>query len=666
MAVLQMQHINIYALKKDKKQMLELLQRRGVVEITDTQADDEVFYKEDVSEKISMFERHIHLAQESQAILEKYVPKKKALLSMLEGKSTLSEEDYEQFCIENEKALNIANDICMLEKQVAEQKAEILRLQTEKETLSSWTSLDIPLNYKGTKYTSAFIGTLPSLWTLEMVYEQLAMAMPVNVDIISSSNYQTCIFVICVKEKKDDVFDLLRSIGFSYVDVHTNKSPKDEITNIENQIILAKKIIQESEEKIKSYDKQREKLMFLEDYSALCSQKYEAIGHLMQTEKVFMISGYISKNEGERLNKELVQKFDTFIELEDPSEDEDVPVILENNGFSRPLEGVVEAYSPPGKGETDPTMVMSLFYYALFGLMLSDAIYGFIIALACAIGLIKYKHTLEDSMKNTLKMYLFCGISTVFWGVMFGSYLGDIVDIVSETFFGQKVSIPALWFYPVNEPMRMLVFSMLIGVIHLYTGLGMKLYACIKQKDYKSLIYDVIFWFILLTSCIMLLLSAKMFVDIAGLSFILPPGVAKVAAVLAVISAAGITLTNGRESKNPFKRFLKGLYALYGITGYLSDVLSYSRLLALGLATGVICTVINKMAAMVAKGPIGVIIFVIILVFGHLMNLAINALGAYVHTNRLQYVEFFGKFYDGGGRMFEPFKSKTKYYKIKE
>lgn len=666
MAVLQMQRINIYALKKDKKQMLDLLQRRGVVEITDTQADDEVFYKEDVSEKISMFEKHIHLAQESQAILEKYVPKKKALLSMLEGKSTLSEEEYEQFCLENEKALNIANDICVLEKQVAEQKAEILKLQAEKETLSSWTSLDIPLNYKGSKYTSAFIGTLSNLWTLEMIYEQLAMVMPVNVDIISSSNYQTCIFVICVKDKKDEVFDLLRGIGFSYMDVHTDKSPKDEITRIEQQIKEARNMIQEAESKIKSYDKQREKLLFLEDYSALCVQKYEAIGHLMQTEKVFMISGYISKNEGETLNKELVQNFDTFIELEDPSGDEEVPIILQNNGFSRPLEGIVQAYSPPGKGETDPTMVMSLFYYALFGLMLSDAVYGFIIALACAIGLIKYKHTLEDSMKNTLKMYLFCGISTVFWGVMFGSYLGDIVDIVSETFFGQKVSIPALWFYPVNEPMRMLVFSMLIGVIHLYTGLGMKLYACIKQKDYKALIYDVIFWFILLTSSIMLLLSAKMFVDIAGLSFILPPSVAKVAAILAIISAAGITLTNGRESKNPFKRFLKGLYALYGITGYLSDVLSYSRLLALGLATGVICTVINKMAAMVANGPIGVIIFIVILIFGHLMNLAINALGAYVHTNRLQYVEFFGKFYDGGGRMFEPFKSKTKYYKIKE
>ncbi len=666
MAVLQMQRINIYALKNDKKQILEFMQRLGVVEITDTQINDEVFYKEDVSEKISMLEKYINLAQEARGILDKYVPKKKDMLSVLKGKSTLSEEEYEQFCIENDQAITIASDICVLEKQIAEQKAEILKLQVEKETLSSWTNLDIPLNYKGTKFTSSFIGTLPSLWTLEMIYEQLAIEMPVNVDIISASPNQTCIFVICIKEKKEAIFDLLRGIGFSYMDVHSDSSPKDEIAKIEAQIIATKKGIEEAEEKIKSYDSQKNKLLFLEDYSALCSQKYEAIGHLMQTEKIFMISGYISKNEGEALKSEITEKFEAFIELEEPNEDEDVPVLLQNNGFSKPLEGIVQAYSPPGKSETDPTMVMSLFYYMLFGLMLSDAVYGFIIALACAICLIKYKHTLEASMKNTLKMYLYCGISTIFWGVMFGSYLGDIVDIVSETFFGQKVSIPALWFYPVNEPMRMLVFAMLIGVIHLYTGLGMKLYGCIRQKDYKAVIYDVILWFILLTSSIMLLLSAQMFVDIAGISFVLPPSVGKLAGILFVISSIGITLTNGRESRNPFKRFLKGLYALYGITGYLSDVLSYSRLLALGLATGVICTVINKMASMVANGPIGVIIFIIILVFGHLMNLAINALGAYVHTNRLQYVEFFGKFYDGGGRMFEPFKSKTKYYKIKE
>jgi V/A-type H+-transporting ATPase subunit I len=193
-----------------------------------------------------------------------------------------------------------------------------------------------------------------------------------------------------------------------------------------------------------------------------------------------------------------------------------------------------------------------------------------------------------------------------------------------------------------------------------------KLYQCLKQKDYKAAIYDALFWYILLISSILMLLPTQMFADIVGTQIYIPSVVSKAMPILFALSAIGIILTNGRESKNPFKRFLKGLYALYGITGYLSDVLSYSRLLALGLATGVICMVINKMASMVGGGVIGAILFTIIVILGNILNIAINALGAYVHTNRLQYVEFFGKFYEGGGRKFNPFSVKTKYYKFKE
>lgn len=301
--------------------------------------------------------------------------------------------------------------------------------------------------------------------------------------------------------------------------------------------------------------------------------------------------------------------------------------------------------------------------------MLSDAVYGAIIVIACLAGLLKYRYSLENNIKNILIMYLFCGISTVFWGVMFGSYLGDLVDIVSKTFFGKMVSIPPLWFFPIKEPIRMLAFSMLVGVIHLYFALGMRFYQCLKHKDYKAVMYDVIFWYMLLTGAILKLLSMKMFTNILGLSSALPDSVGNIAGIFAVIASVGIILTNGRESKNPFKRFLKGLYAFYGITGYLSDILSYSRLLALGLATGVICTVVNQIAAMVAGSfgmPFNIIVFILICIFGHLLNIAISVLGAYVHTTRLQYVEFFGKFYQGGGRKFSPFSVKTKYYKFME
>jgi V/A-type H+-transporting ATPase subunit I len=436
---------------------------------------------------------------------------------------------------------------------------------------------------------------------------------------------------------------------------------------LESQIEQTKSEILVEEEEIKSYEIYMDDICFLQDYDTMRAEKYEVISRLLQSNKVFVLTGYIPEVDASSLSEELNNRFAIATELEVPSEEEDVPVKLHNNGFSSPLEGVLNSFSPPGKGEIDPTMIMSLFYYFLFGLMLSDAGYGAIMAGACAFGLIKFKNKLENSMRKVLKMYLFCGISTIFWGIMFGSYFGDIVDVVSNTFFGNKITIPPLWFFPVNNPMKMLAFSMLIGIVHILTGLFIKLYQCIKQKDYASAMYDVIFWLVLVISSAFLLLSMDMVTGILGLTFKMPSIIATISGILAAASSIGIILTNGRESRNPFKRFLKGLYAFYGITGYLSDVLSYSRLLALGLATGIVASVINQMAGMVGSaGAIGVVIFIIIEIFGHTLNLGINALGAYVHTNRLHYVEFFGKFYDGGGRTFTPFSGKTKYYKIKE
>jgi V/A-type H+-transporting ATPase subunit I len=522
------------------------------------------------------------------------------------------------------------------------------------------------MSFSGTRYTKSFIGTLSNTWTLEAVYESLADFMPLNVDIISTSKEQTCIFVLCTRDKADSVYEALRTIDFSHPNIAYDRTPAEQLKYLKNQISEAKTSIDNAIEEIKSYSDKKEDLLFLQDYDTMRAEKYEVIGKLLQTKNVFVITGYIPEKDAKSLTDDLNFRFDLALELEQPSEDEDVPVLLKNNAFSEPLESVVAGFSLPSKGEADPTTVMSFFYYLLFGIMLSDAGYGLLIAIGCGLALFKFKKTMETSVKNFLKMFFICGISTIFWGIMFGSYFGDLVDVISEAFFGGKVTIPPLWFFPVNEPMRMLTFAMTFGLIHLLTGLIMKLYQLLKQKDYKSIGYDVITWFLLIVSLTIMLISAEMFKGILGISFTLPPVVSQSASIIAVVSAVMIILTNGRESRNPFKRFLKGLYALYGITGYLSDVLSYSRLLALGLATGVISNVINKMAAMTAGMFLGPVFFIIIVLFGHALNIAINMLGAYVHTNRLQYVEFFGKFYEGGGRSFNPFHMNTKYYKVKE
>ena len=170
----------------------------------------------------------------------------------------------------------------------------------------------------------------------------------------------------------------------------------------------------------------------------------------------------------------------------------------------------------------------------------------------------------------------------------------------------------------------------------------------------------------MLIGLVVWLTSTDMLRSMANLTFTIPVPVVTAAKILAGLSAIGIIATAGRESRAPFKRLLKGLYGLYGVTSYLSDVLSYARLLALGLATGVIASVINQMGSMVGDSVFGVIVFILVFIGGHLFNLAINLLGAYVHTNRLQYVEFFGKFYEGGGEKYTPFAANTKFFTIKE
>ena len=338
---------------------------------------------------------------------------------------------------------------------------------------------------------------------------------------------------------------------------------------------------------------------------------------------------------------------------------------LKNSTFAESAEGVTASFGLPARGEMDPTSVMSRCYVFFFGLMLSDAAYGLIVFLACFILLKKFPR-MGSGLKKSIRLFMYCGVSTLFWGVMFGGYFGDAVNVISRTFFGREISIPAVWFTPLDDPMKMLVMSMLFGVIHLFLGLGLKGYMLLKDKRILDFFCDVVLWYCLLTGLILILLPSELFASMSQMTIVFPEPVNLLAKVLAIGGAAGILLMSGRSSKNPALRLALGAYDLYNITSWLSDVLSYSRLLALGLATGVIASVINQMGSMAGNGILGAVVFILVFLVGHGFNLAINLLGAYVHTCRLQYVEFFGKFYEGGGRMFEPFRRNTKYADIKE
>ena len=273
----------------------------------------------------------------------------------------------------------------------------------------------------------------------------------------------------------------------------------------------------------------------------------------------------------------------------------------------------------------------------------------------------------EGTMKM-IQLFFFCGLSTTFWGIMYGGFFGDAIDVIAKTFFGYSGDgvVKALWFEPLADPMRLLIWCMLFGVIHLFVGLGIKGYEYLKAGDVVGFVSDIVSWYAFLMGLILMLVPSDLFASIAGQQFNLPAIVGPLSKVLTIAGLVIILLMSGRGRKNWALRIALGAYDIYGVTGWLSDVLSYSRLLALGLATGVIGNVINMMASMFGGGVVGAILFIVIFVLGHTLNIGINALGAYVHTNRLQYVEFFGKFYEAGGRPFAPFQNANKYVEIKE
>ena len=666
MAVLPMKSISICALKKERKALMEDLQRKGILEISNTKSKSKAFYKEDTLQQTAAFTKYIQTATSALEILNKYSPEKKSLLSSLEGRKPLDVKEYDAFYAKRTSTYEDACQIVAFSKSIWDKKAEQQKMDLQIAALSPWQSLDVPLSFPGTKRTSVFIGTLPGIWDGERLSVLLAECGPTDVNIISVLGDSTCVYVMVMKDFSDKAYELLRSHGFARPAANCVLPPKDQQEEYIKQKNALEEEITTATIGIVALADKREELQFFVDFQTMRAEKYQEIEHLLQSNHTFILTGYVAEVNAKYLKDYIETKYMAAVEIMEPGAKEDVPVIFKNNGFASPLEGVTAGFSPPGKGEMDPTFVMSLFYYMLFGIMFSDAGYGLILALVCGIVLAKYKN-MEEGMHKLVKMFLFCGIATAFWGFIFGSFFGDAVGVVAKSFFGSDVTLAPIWFSPNDDPMKMLVFAMILGLIHLMTGLVMKFVTNVRNKKYLDAIYDSVFWMIFVLSCVVILMSVQTFVEIIGAQDQkLSAGTGKIAAIIAGLSALGIILTSGRESKNWFKRILKGIYGVYGITGYLSDVLSYSRLLALGLATGVIGSVVNAMGVMNDNIVVKTILFVVIFIVGHLLNFLINILGAYVHTNRLQYVEFFGKFYDGGGRLFRPFSAKTKYYKIKE
>lgn len=647
--IVKMSKLTLLGLEEEKKELLKSLMEFGAVEISDVNEDDydEAVHQPVIVDELQKIEADISDIGTSLGILDKYCPEKKGLFYC---RRQITADELNKTLEHKDKIWEKVNSIRQLENSLNEIKSEENKLNNTYLSLQQWKELPFPLQTEGTHKTIFQLGNVPSAVDLKKVEAELQEKAPCSfIGHVYSDADMHYIYLVCHKDAEQECFAYLKTQGYNRIMFAGLEGTASE--NIERISDKLKKLGAERNntiEKIKILKDDRNDIEVLYDTLCMERDRVKAIGNILATKKVFIIKGWIPEKVSQGAKQRLESKYTVSIDLEEPSEDEEFPVLLENKGIAEAGEPVSGMYSLPNCREIDPNAVMTPFFIMFFGLMLSDGGYGIIMVLLSAFVLWRVK--LEDSMRKFMKMVLYGGIATIFWGAMFGSWFGI-----------ESLSKYSLWINPVEKPELLLSWSLLFGVIHMYAGFALKAANLIRQKQYLDAVYDVGFRLIFYTGFILVLLPYVPEVDAEAAAPLINIG-----KYLLIIGAILNLLTQGRDKKNIIMKFFGGVLSLYDVVGFMSDVLSYSRLLALGLATGIIASIINTMSAMFAFPIVIKVLFMaILLLIGHAINFAINALGAYVHSCRLQYLEFFGKFFTGGGQPFKPLRANTKYITLK-
>lgn len=656
MAKVRLLHFQIASMLSESKGIVEHLQKCGYAHLENTK--DDALLKYDTEKIVRDFELEQDKVNRAISILEKTCEIKKGLIESFTDYKTVSYDRYKALSEKNDEAYRSCNEILLLEKENERLSDEINGKRMLIQYMQPWTSLDIVMGSRRTMSSRIYIGSFNRNLTEQGIINEIAAHNEqldgVAVEVICSQKLYTCAVIICHNSTATELEQVLQSIGFVHNDKMLPKLPSKIIEDANTEISALEEEIAVTNKKIKELSSCYDDLRFLYDWLTAQIDKYKAVELAASSEKAFFISGYIPEKEADELRFVIENKFNGHFEVTEPDYDNpDVPVLLENGSFAGGVEGITEMYSPVSNKDIDPNPVMAFFYYAFFGLMLSDAGYGALMVIFAIFAEKKLKAS--GSFKKTVNLAFYSGISSMIFGALFGGWFGDLIPVICTNFLGfEQAPSLALWLDPVSNSITLLVCCLGFGIVHLFAGLLLNAFKLIKRKNYTAAVFDTLPVMIFVTG--FAIFGADFLIEI-------PQAVKSVGNKLLLAGAVLIVLTAGRSAKNIIGKFGAGLYALYNTaSGYLGDILSYSRLLALGLVTGVIASSINLMATM----PGNAVLFVIILFVGHTINIAINLIGTYVHTNRLQYVEFFSKFYEGEGTVFTPFRINSKHFIIKE
>ncbi|MBS4960673.1 MAG: V-type ATP synthase subunit I [Clostridiales bacterium] len=641
MSIAKMKKIRVVALSEDKDQFLKDLMHLGCIQIvqsSDKLTDPQwaaLLTKE--NSHAMEFGSKLSSVTNALAVLKKYAPPKRSLFIK---RSEIKEQEFLNDSV-MEEMISVAEQINDIEKKISSCQAKINRNDSEILALKPWESLDQPLDLTQTKKTSILLGICPST----VIYDDLVSAVHSAADtavlsLIHSTKEQQYIVLLCHKSDKEQVLDTLRTYAFSlatWKDAQGTAAENIERLTKENETLQQE--IEAEKKHAASFADRRQELQVCQDRLNQEISKENAKDNFLTTGTVFFLEGWVEVSQMETVTQYLQSRICAY-EFHDPEKEDTVPTKLVNSKLVEPMNMVTEMYSLPAYDGIDPNPLIFGFFIFFFGFMFADLAYGIMIAGVSLFIWKKYRP--KGTMGYMFRLGVMLGISTAICGILTGSFFGDAVTVFCENFLGMEgVKLPSL-IDPMSNPTLVLAIALVFGVVQMIFGMCVKLYMGFRDGEAVDSILDVVPWW--------------MFFAGLGLAFLTHNN------VLLIVSVVVLVLTQGRKKKGIIGKLFGGVASLYDVTSWLSDFLSYSRLMALMLATSVIASVVNKMGSLAGN----MVIFIIVFIVGHIFNVGINLIGTYVHAARLQYLEFFGKFYKEGGVPFRPLHYDTKYVDIVE
>lgn len=663
MAIVEMNRLKLIGLKQERNTIMNVLTRSAQFEIMPTTQIENVSKVSDTAHLDKILAKQAKVAfginflssQQNELIQameknEKQVKKNGAeplnidyvLTKTSSARSIINYDDFYDAAAREYELLSVIDALEKISFNKLDVKTQISKLENQNKNMKIF--IDCPLKFtdiKDTKYTCNLIYSISAKHNINFsVLKQKFIDCFYEV---YENNYGTCIAVVCKIGDKQNMMSAISEIGLASCNYHYDETAdnivKENNLNIEK---LEKENFNLTLSALE-YEKYLKELKILFDFMQMEVEKSRAELDFLNTRDTFILEGWIPKDAAEYILMEIKSKTDRVVTyLYDVEEDEEPPTLLRSKKIMKPFEDITNMYSTPNYREVDPNPFMAIFFFIFFGMMVADAGYGLVLSLVATIALSFFKF--EKGMKNLILLIGIGGLSAIACGVLFGGYFS-------------VEGMPALWFNPIENPLAMLAVSLCIGAVQLMVGYGIKAYSLIKKGKILSAIFDVLFIYTLFISIGLLIIG-----------MVLTPSNGIVAAVgmwMLVGTLVGILLTAGHAKKGILNKIMGGFAGLYGLINLFSDVLSYARLFGLALASGAIGLAFNILGGMLFAIPyIGIPLGIILLVPLHAFNLGIGVLGAYVHNARLQFLEFYGKFYEGNGKLFNPMGLNTKYIRF--